>query len=88
MNRISRLATAPLIGLLRLYKYTISPLLGQRCRFLPSCSDYAVEALRRHGLIRGGWLAVRRVLRCHPWGGWGYDPVPGCDDHETTPKAD
>jgi len=50
--------------------------LGPSCRFLPTCSDYAREALERHGPVRGGWLAVRRVARCHPWGGSGYDPVP------------
>lgn len=75
-SRASRLASAPLIGLIYLYKYLISPLLGPSCRFVPTCSDYAVEALRTHGLLRGGWLAVRRLLRCHPWGGSGYDPVP------------
>jgi hypothetical protein len=82
-----RLLVLPLIALLRIYKYLISPMLGPRCRFVPSCSDYAVEALQRHGPLRGGWLALRRVSRCHPWGGSGYDPVPRCrgpghgDDH-------
>lgn len=69
MNRL-------LIALLRGYQYAISPLLGARCRFLPSCSEYAVEALQRHGFVRGSWLATRRVLRCHPWHPGGYDPVP------------
>ena len=65
-----------LIGLIRLYRYFISPLLGNRCRFHPSCSEYAVEALQRHGTWRGTWLAMRRLSRCHPWHSGGFDPVP------------
>jgi len=65
-----------LVMVLRLYKYCVSPLLGPRCRHLPSCSDYAAEAVARYGAARGGWLALRRVGRCHPWGSHGYDPVP------------
>ena len=63
-------------ALVRLYQWTLSPLIGPVCRYDPSCSDYAREALARHGALRGGWLAVRRILRCHPWGGQGHDPVP------------
>jgi hypothetical protein len=59
-----------------LYRLTISPLLGSRCRFYPSCSQYALDALERHGAFRGAWLAMRRVGRCHPWHEGGYDPVP------------
>lgn len=66
----------PLIGLLRIYKYAISPMLGRSCRFHPSCSEYAIEALERHGPVKGLILAVRRVGRCHPWHPGGYDPVP------------
>ena len=63
-------------GALRAYKLTLSPLIGWRCRFLPTCSEYAAEALISHGLLRGGALAARRLCRCHPWGGTGYDPPP------------
>ena len=59
-----------------LYRATLSPLVGHSCRFQPTCSAYALEALERHGARRGGWLTLRRLLRCHPLGGAGYDPVP------------
>jgi uncharacterized protein len=79
--RPDRLILRPLSGaavlLIRLYRYCLSPLIGPSCRYLPTCSDYAEEAVRRHGLARGGWLAATRLSRCHPWGGSGYDPVPG-----------
>lgn len=65
-----------LMALVRLYQYLISPLLGPRCRFHPSCSHYAIEAVETHGALRGGWLALRRLLRCHPGQPGGYDPVP------------
>ncbi len=65
-----------LIFLIRGYQYVISPWLGNHCRFHPSCSHYAVTALRNHGAARGGWLALRRLSRCHPWHEGGYDPVP------------
>jgi len=58
------------------YQRVLSPLMGGQCRFTPSCSIYALEAIERHGAIRGSWLVVRRVGRCHPWGGGGHDPVP------------
>lgn len=63
-------------ALIRGYQLLISPLLPASCRYLPSCSAYAAEALALHGPFRGGWLALRRILRCHPWGGSGFDPVP------------
>lgn len=62
--------------LLRAYRYGISPFLGASCRFYPSCSQYMEDALARHGVMRGGWLGVRRVCRCHPWHEGGIDPVP------------
>ena len=65
-----------LIFLLRAYQIVLSPHLGAACRFVPSCSNYGIEALRRHGAWKGAWLTMRRLLRCHPWGASGYDPVP------------
>jgi len=66
------------IGAVRLYQWTLRPFIGANCRFYPTCSEYAVEALRRHGALRGAGLAGWRVLRCNPWNEGGYDPVPGC----------
>lgn len=65
-----------LILLIRCYRYCLSPMLGQHCRFHPSCSCYAQTAIARFGACRGSWMALRRVARCHPWHGGGYDPVP------------
>lgn len=58
------------------YRYSISPLILPRCRYTPTCSQYTVEAVLKHGILKGGWLAVKRIFSCHPWGGSGYDPVP------------
>jgi hypothetical protein len=69
---MKRLATAPV----HLYRWTLSPFLGRQCRFHPTCSAYALEAIERHGAIKGWGLALRRILRCHPWGASGFDPVP------------
>jgi putative membrane protein insertion efficiency factor len=71
--------TRILRGIIYLYQLLLSPVLPPRCRFLPTCSDYAMEALATHGALAGTALAVRRLLRCHPWGGSGYDPVPPAD---------
>lgn len=71
-----RWTTLPLVWLIQAYRFGISPFLGRSCRFHPSCSEYALESLERHGVFRGLWLAVRRIGRCHPWHPGGYDPVP------------
>ncbi len=77
----SRILAWPLIILVRLYQYTISPLLPGACRYTPTCSEYGLTALRRHGAFKGGWLTLKRFLSCNPWGGHGYDPVPE-DTHQ------
>lgn len=64
------------IGLIRFYQGAISPLFGAKCRYTPTCSAYGVEAVKKHGPWKGGWLAIKRIASCHPWGGSGYDPVP------------
>jgi hypothetical protein len=71
-----------LIALIKLYRYTISPYLAPSCRYTPTCSSYAIEAVERFGIIRGSWMAMRRISRCHPWHSAGYDPVP--DNNNTT----
>lgn len=76
-----------LIGLLRAYRFAISPLYGQVCRYHPTCSAYALEAVTVHGSIKGSWLAVRRVGRCHPWAAGGYDPVPGKKSVNAVPDS-
>ena len=65
-----------MLALIAFYRICISPLLPPACRYTPTCSQYAQEAIRKYGPFRGGWLAFKRILRCHPWGGSGYDPVP------------
>jgi hypothetical protein len=75
------------IGLIRGYQLILSPLLGPRCRFYPSCSHYACEALQQHGLLRGWWLALRRIGRCHPFSAGGFDPVPPAAEHRSIDAA-
>jgi uncharacterized protein len=76
MKMLADLLAWPLIVLVRMYQYILSPLLPGACRYSPSCSEYGLQALRRHGAFRGGWLTLKRFLSCHPWGGHGHDPVP------------
>jgi putative membrane protein insertion efficiency factor len=75
-RRATAVASTALTGLVVAYQWTVRPLIGPNCRFHPGCSDYAVQAIRQHGPLRGTALAARRVLRCHPWNQGGYDPVP------------
>jgi hypothetical protein len=74
------------LGLIRMYQLTISPLLGPRCRFYPSCSRYAYQAFEVHGTVHGGWLTVRRLLRCHPWNPGGIDEVPARPQGKWSPR--
>lgn len=76
----------------RAYRLLFSPWVGHNCRYQPTCSAFALDALNQHGALRGGWLTLRRIGRCHPWGASGYDPVPGCDPahdcaHRSPPDA-
>ena len=73
MSPLAHLIALPV----RAYRLILSPLVGHNCRYQPTCSAYALEALERHGALKGAWLAARRIGRCHPWGSSGYDPVPG-----------
>jgi uncharacterized protein len=76
MKVLLRILSLPFIALIKLYQWILSPMLGPKCRFTPTCSQYAIEALKKHGVFKGLWLTVKRLGRCHPWGGHGYDPVP------------
>ena len=66
-------------GIIGFYRYVISPILGPRCRYTPTCSEYSQTAVMRFGVIKGGWISIKRILSCHPWGNSGYDPVPEKD---------
>ncbi len=76
MKMMLRILSLPFIAVIRLYQLVISPLLGPSCRFIPTCSRYAIEALRKYGPLKGLWLTLKRIAKCHPWGGHGPDPVP------------
>ncbi len=73
---MKKILTKILIGLIRFYQYAISPYLPPSCRYTPTCSAYGVEALKKYGPFKGGWLTIKRIASCNPWGGSGYDPVP------------
>jgi putative membrane protein insertion efficiency factor len=75
VKTIGQILSYPIIFLIRVYQLAISPWLGAKCRFTPTCSAYAIEALKKYGFFKGGWMAVRRISGCHPWGGHGHDPV-------------
>ena len=66
----------PLIFIIKIYQLIFSPLIGKNCRYLPTCSEYAIESLKSHGLLRGSFFVIRRILKCHPFGGHGFDPIP------------
>jgi len=76
MKIILRILALPFMGLIKIYQLIISPLLGPQCRFTPTCSHYSMEAFKKYGIFKGFWLTVKRISRCHPFGGQGYDPVP------------
>ncbi len=76
LSATKHIAIFPLVVLVQFYRHCISPFTPPSCRFTPTCSQYALEALRKYGLFKGGWLSIKRILRCHPWGGEGNDPVP------------
>jgi hypothetical protein len=76
MKIILQILSYPFILLIKFYQYVISPNIGPKCRYTPTCSQYAIEALKKYGLLKGGWLAAKRIASCHPHGGSGFDPVP------------
>ena len=73
---VAKIIAFPFILLIKLYQLLVSPLFPSSCRYTPTCSHYTLEALKKYGLFKGGWLGIKRISRCHPWGGSGYDPVP------------
>ena len=76
MEKINRIIIEIPVTLIRIYQFLVSPLIGQNCRFTPTCSQYMIDALNEHGLFKGLWLGSKRICKCHPYGGSGYDPVP------------
>jgi uncharacterized protein len=88
-SNLAIMAALPAKGLVHVYRLLISPVLPGACRYAPTCSEYALEALTHHGILSGGWYVCKRLARCHPWGGSGYDPVPGTDpEYEHKHKHD
>ncbi len=76
IKQLFKLLAVPFILLIKIYQLLISPLFPPSCRFTPTCSHYSIEALKKYGIFKGGWLSIKRILKCHPWGDSGYDPVP------------
>jgi hypothetical protein len=76
MKVLLQIISLPFILVIKIYQWIISPILGPKCRYTPTCSHYALQAIKKYGPFKGGWLAIKRIGRCHPWGGHGYDPVP------------
>jgi putative membrane protein insertion efficiency factor len=76
LDIVLKLLAVPFILLIKIYQLLISPLFPSSCRYTPTCSHYTSEALKKYGLLKGSWLGIKRISRCHPWGGSGYDPVP------------
>ena len=76
MKSVKQILSFPFVALIKVYQLVISPWMGPSCRFTPTCSQYGIEALKKYGPLKGGWLTLKRILRCNPWGGHGHDPVP------------
>ena len=76
LDTVLKLLAVPFILLIKIYQLLISPLFPSSCRYSPTCSHYTLEALKKYGILKGSWLGIKRISRCHPWGGSGYDPVP------------
>lgn len=76
MKKLLKILAIPFLLLIRFYQLVISPMLGPKCRYTPTCSQYALEAFKKYGILKGFWLSAKRISRCHPWGGHGHDPVP------------
>ena len=76
MKALLQILSFPFVALIKIYQWIISPIIGPKCRFTPTCSTYSLQAFKKYGVFKGLWLTARRIARCHPWGGHGYDPVP------------
>jgi len=76
MKLAKQIISLPFIGLIKIYQLIISPWMGPTCRYTPTCSQYGIEAIKKYGPVKGGWLTIKRIASCHPWGGHGHDPVP------------